>query len=140
MIYFFTEDHSFKISKKARLKSWLKAIAKNHDHKIGDLNYVFCSDEYLHNMNVEYLNHDTLTDIITFDQKEGNVINGDIFISVDRVSDNAKQLKVEFESELLRVLSHGILHIIGYKDKTPAEAALMREQEEKSLILHQEYP
>lgn len=91
-------------------------------------------------MNVEYLNHDTLTDIITFDQKEGNVINGDIFISVDRVSDNAKQLKVEFESELLRVLSHGILHIIGYKDKTPAEAALMREQEEKSLILHQEYP
>lgn len=138
MIYFFTEDHPFQITKKNRLKSWLKAIANNHDHAIGDLNYVFCSDDYLHKINLEYLNHDTLTDIITFDQKEGNLIHGDIFISIDRVKENANNLSVEFNTELLRVLSHGLLHIIGYKDKTPAEAANMRMQEEKSLILYQE--
>lgn len=139
MIYFFTEDHSFQITKKLILKRWLKTIALKHNHKIGDLNYVFCSDAYLHKINVDYLQHDTLTDIITFDQKEGRTVNGDIFISIDRVQENALSLKLSFETELLRVLSHGLLHIIGFKDKSTSEAAMMREQEEKSLILYNQF-
>ena len=140
MIYFFTEDHPFKLRKKRLHKTWLATIAHHHNHTIGNLNYIFCSDEYLHNINVEYLNHDTLTDIITFDQKEGSIIHGDIFISIQRVEDNAQQLRIDFHTELLRVLSHGLLHIIGFKDKSPAEAQEMRKQEEKSLILYSENP
>jgi rRNA maturation RNase YbeY len=105
--------------------------------QIKELNYVFCSDEYLYQMNVDYLNHDTYTDIITFDNSEkADELEGDIFISVDRVRENAKTLQVAEEVELTRVLSHGLLHLMGYKDKTKEEASLMRNKEEEAIELY----
>jgi len=101
----------------------------------GNINYIFCDDEYLHKINVEYLQHDTLTDIITFDYTEGKVLHSDIYISVDRVKENAEIFKVPFQRELLRVLAHGLLHLCGYKDKTPKDSALMRQKEEEMMLL-----
>ena len=94
----------------------------------------FCDDEYLHKINVEYLQHDTLTDIITFDYTEGKVLHSDIYISVERVKENAEIFKVPFQRELLRVLAHGLLHLCGYKDKTPKDSALMRQKEEEMIV------
>ena len=94
--------------------------------KISEINYIFCDDEYLHKINIEYLNHDTLTDIISFDYSVGNILQGDIFISTERVADNAKDFNVIFDDELKRVMSHGVLHYCGYKDKSAADEALMR--------------
>ena len=112
-------------------------IATNAGFKIKELNYVFCSDEYLYQMNRDYLKHDTYTDIITFDNSEKkDDIEGDIFISIDRVRENAKTLAQEVETEMNRVLAHGLLHLMGYKDKTQEEAALMRLKEEESIKLY----
>ena len=97
--------------------------------KLEEINYVFCDDEYLHKLNLEFLNHDTLTDIISFDYSIGKLIQGDIFISVDRVKDNAKDFAVSVSEELNRVIIHGVLHYCGFKDKTDADAKLMREKE-----------
>ncbi|MCH7407920.1 rRNA maturation RNase YbeY [Belliella sp. DSM 111904] len=138
-ISFFNEDRKFRLTQKLKHKSWLKKIAISEGYKILDLNYIFCSDEYLHKINVEYLDHDTYTDIITFDNSEKeNTIEGDIFISLDRVEDNAKDEKTPFEIELLRVLSHGLLHLMGYKDKTKSEAKEMRLKEDQSISIFQE--
>jgi probable rRNA maturation factor len=99
----------------------------------GEINYIFCDDDYLHKINVEYLNHDTLTDIISFDYTMGNEIGGDIFVSVERVLDNSKDYNTSFEDELKRVLVHGVLHYCGYKDKSEADETLMRNKEDEKL-------
>jgi len=135
-INFFVEEISFSLNQKLKRKKWLKSIAESENHVIGELNFIFCSDEYLYKINVEYLNHDTYTDIITFDNSEKeNVIEGDIFISIDRVKENAKVLEKEEEQELNRVISHGLFHLLGYKDKSKEESELMRSKEEIAIGL-----
>lgn len=129
-INFFTEDVDFTLSQKQKHREWLTNLAKEEGFKIKELNYIFCSDTYLHEMNVSYLDHDTLTDVITFDnsEKEG-VIEGDIFISTERIEDNAKTFHCTPEEELKRVLAHGLLHLCGYLDKKPSEETEMRAKE-----------
>ena len=130
MIRFFKEDTSFELPEKQKVKVWLKSIATQEGKQMGELSYIFCSDEYLLQVNREYLEHDYYTDIITFDNaEEEGVIEGDIFVSIDRVRDNATTLQVPFETELRRVLAHGVLHLCGYKDKTPTDEQLMRAKE-----------
>ena len=136
-IHFFSEEIPYTLKEKLNRKRWLTKIATNAGFKIKELNYVFCSDEYLYQMNRDYLKHDTYTDIITFDNSEKkDDIEGDIFISIDRVRENAKTLAQEVETEINRVLAHGLLHLMGYKDKTQEEAALMRLKEEESIKLY----
>jgi probable rRNA maturation factor len=129
-IHLFEEDIKIKIKNKLAIKKWLKYTVENEKQTLEELNYIFCSDEYLLEMNVSYLNHDTLTDIITFDNSESEfTIVGDIFISVDRVKENAETFGVSFEDELHRVMVHGALHLLGYKDKKKDEKEKMRERE-----------
>ena len=136
-VHFFSEDIDFELPEKLRRRRWLKQLAAEAGFRIKELNYVFCSDEYLYQMNVDYLNHDTYTDIITFDNSEkAKELEGDIFISVDRVRENAKSVEVEEELELTRVLAHGLLHLMGYKDKAKEEASLMRSKEEEAIELY----
>lgn len=136
MINFHVEDIDFKIQQKQKIKNWLKAVVNSEGFALGDLNYVFCSDDYLLKINIEYLAHDYLTDIITFDNsEEEGLIEGDIFISIDRVRDNASTFQVSDSYELNRVLVHGILHLCGYPDKTDEEAKLMRSKENHYLRL-----
>ena len=135
-ITFFEEDIDFKLSNRNLHKKWLKEVAKTEAYVISDLNYIFCSDSYLLKINQDYLNHDTYTDIITFDNSEEELtIEGDIFISIDRVLDNAKKEQVLFEEELHRVMSHGLLHLMGYKDKTKEDQIAMRKMEDQSVSL-----
>lgn len=135
-VNFFTEDIKFNLPNKLKRKAWLNNLAKTEGFKIAELSYIFCSDEYLHKMNLDYLDHDTLTDIITFDNsEEEGIIEGDIFISVDRVRDNAKQLSLTEEVELSRVISHGLFHLMGYKDKTKTQTLEMRVKEEFAIEL-----
>jgi len=135
-IIFFSEGVSFQLRNKKKLRDWITATVFNEKKEPGNINYVFCDDEYLYKLNVQYLNHDTFTDIITFDNSESNKeITGDIFISIDRVKDNSKKYKVPFYNELYRVIIHGVLHLIGYKDKTSQEAELMRKKEDYYLSL-----
>ena len=133
-ISFFEEDIKFPLKEKTKHKNWLRKIAANQSLKIGDLNYVFCSDQYLYQINVEYLNHETYTDITFDNSEEKNTIEGDIFISIERVRDNAKKEKISFEEELLRVMSHGLLHLMGYKDKKEEDQKIMREMENESIL------
>jgi probable rRNA maturation factor len=136
-IHFFSEEIPYTLKERLNRKRWLTKIATNAGFKIKELNYVFCSDEYLRQMNRDYLKHDTYTDIITFDNSEKkDDIEGDIFVSIDRVRENAKTHTQEVETELNRVLAHGLLHLMGYKDKTQKEAALMRLKEEESIKLY----
>ena len=135
-ILFFSEDISFTLSKPRRTSNWIKLIAKKEKREVLDVSYIFCSDSFLLQLNQQYLNHNTLTDIITFDYSEGaKQLEGEIYISIDRVKENAKKFKVPFQDELDRVMIHGVLHLIGYKDKKPADKALMRKKEEASLSL-----
>ena len=131
----FNYESDFKLHDEKQFSDWLSKVIKSENYTEGEINYIFCNDEYLHKMNVEFLNHDELTDIISFDYSEKNVLSGDIFISVERVIDNAKIYDVPFEEELKRVAVHGILHYCGYKDKTPKEASLMRKKEEEKIKL-----
>lgn len=135
MITFQNQSISFRLKEKTKLKAWIKAVAEHEQHRLGDINYIFCSDEELLEINIAHLNHNTYTDIITFDYTEGNRISSDIFISVDRVEENAGKFKVSFDEELHRVMIHGILHLCGYKDKSKADALLMRKKENESLQL-----
>ena len=136
-IHFFSEEIPYTLKEKLNRKRWLTKIATNAGFKIKELNYVFCSDEYLYQMNRDYLKHDTYTDIITFDNSEKkDEIEGDIFVSIDRVRENAKTHNQEVETEMNRVLAHGLLHLMGYKDKSKEEAALMRLKEEESIKLY----
>ena len=134
-IYFFSEEINFELKGKLNRKRWLKNIATKAGFNIRELNYVFCSDEYLYQINLEYLNHETYTDIITFDLSESKkgAITAEIYISYDRVRDNAKQMKTPISKELHRVIFHGLLHLIGYKDKLKKDQILMRQMEDKLL-------
>jgi rRNA maturation RNase YbeY len=137
-INFFTEDIKFDLPQKQKRKAWLKQIAQSENFKVGELNYIFCSDEYLYQINVDYLNHHTYTDIITFDNsEEEKVIEGDIFISINRVRENAQKHNQEETSELSRVVSHGLLHLMGYKDKTKTDAEVMRSKEALAIEIFQ---
>lgn len=113
--------------------NWIEKIIVSENKELGEINYIFCNDDYLHKINVEYLDHDTLTDIITFDYTEENIISGDILISTERVEDNANDFNVSFQEELLRVMAHGILHLCGYKDKTDEESNFMRQKENEKI-------
>ncbi|MFN8282973.1 MAG: rRNA maturation RNase YbeY [Chitinophagales bacterium] len=125
-----------KFFKSILLKSWMKAIAEKEKFSIKELNYIFMTDEELLKINIEYLNHDTYTDIITFDNSEiKGKIESDIFISVERVEANAQKFNTTFENELLRVMAHGLLHLCGYKDKKKTDIEMMRKKEEESLAL-----
>lgn len=131
MIQFFIEDVDFKVPQPRKTKSWLQSIIKAEGFTLNQLNYIFCSDEYLLNVNRQYLEHDFYTDIITFDNSEEEaVVEGDIFISIDRVKDNAQELNKPFEEELLRVLAHGILHLVGYDDHEDEQEHEMRAKED----------
>jgi probable rRNA maturation factor len=123
----------FKLDKVAGIKKWVEAIAKTEKKTVGGINYVFVGDDELLKLNKQYLKHNSYTDIITFDYSEGKEISGDIFISVDRVKENAKKFKAKFDDELHRVMIHGVLHLCGYKDKSPKDAKEMRKKEEFSL-------
>ncbi|RIV27582.1 rRNA maturation RNase YbeY [Fibrisoma montanum] len=134
MIRFFNEDINYKLPQKQITRQWLKRQAEREGYAVGDLNYIFCSDEYVLQVNRDYLQHDYYTDIITFDQgEEEGKIEGDIFISVERVTDNARQLNLSVEQEMRRVLAHGLLHLCGYGDKTDEEVQLMRTKEDEWL-------
>lgn len=130
MIQFCSEDITFSLKEKLKHKAWLNEVAKQEGKKILELSYVFCSDEYLLQINQEYLNHDTLTDIVTFDNSEDpKKIEGDIFISIDRVIENGEKLGTS-ETELERVMVHGLLHLLGYKDKKKEDKEVMTEKED----------
>ncbi len=125
----------FIIEDKTNYIDWINRIISSEGFDLGHIDYIFCSDDYLLGLNLEYLNHDTLTDIITFDYTYGKNISGDIFISTDRVAENAESFAVGFSNELLRVMSHGLLHLMGYGDKTEKESAIMRQKEEEKMQL-----
>jgi rRNA maturation RNase YbeY len=126
----FNYETEFKLGDEKQFQSWISNAIEEENCNEGELNYIFCDDEYLHKINVEYLNHDTLTDIISFDYSVGKELHGDIFISIERVADNAKDFEVSFQKELQRVMIHGVLHYCGYKDKTEDEKQVMRSKEE----------
>jgi rRNA maturation RNase YbeY len=134
-IDFASVEIEFALENTAKTKAWLKNIIEQEECQLHSLNFIFCSDEYLHQLNVDYLNHDTLTDVITFPYAEPPSISGDVFISIERVKDNAKQFAVPFSNELNRVMVHGVLHLCGYGDKTETEAKLMRKKEDDALTL-----
>ena len=135
----FNYETEFELSNETEISNWLSQVILSENKKEGDINYIFCDDEYLLQINEQYLNHDTLTDIISFDYSVGNELHGDIFISVERVADNAIDYKVTFDEELKRVLVHGVLHYCGYKDKTDQDEEIMRKKEnEKIQMFHVE--
>ena len=126
-------ESDFTLGQEEQYSKWLSAVIESENKNEGEINYIFCDDEYLHKINMEYLQHDDLTDIISFDYCVGNELNGDIFISIERVAENAKEYEVEMETELLRVMAHGILHYCGYKDKSEEDATLMRSKEDEKM-------
>ena len=135
MVRYFSEETDFVFKHKTLNNRWLKAVAGSEVRRIGNINIIFCSDNYILNMNVKYLGHDYFTDIITFDYCEGDVLSGDLFISVDSVRENASFYGVEFIDELHRVIVHGILHLIGYDDHSEEEIKVMRSKENYYLSL-----
>lgn len=134
MIEYYSET-DFKITDPEKVTDWIVKVIKGHKKEPGEIGFIFCSDDYLHDLNVRFLGHDTFTDIISFDESLGNEIHGEIYISVDRVKDNSRTYQVSFEEELDRVMIHGILHFCGYKDKTEDEAFSMRTAENAALLL-----
>ena len=139
MINFISET-KFNLEKQDFYTHWITKVITSESYVLGEINYTFCDDDYLHAINLEHLNHDTLTDIITFDNTVFKTIYSDIFISIDRVKDNASDFNVSFEEELKRVIIHGVLHLCGYKDKSDTEAILMRSKEnEKIKMFHVEH-
>jgi len=141
MILFHSEKKSkskINIKGKLRYKKWIRLLLLEEKKIEGEINFIFCDDDYLLVINKQYLQHDTLTDIITFDYSEKQKINGDIFISVERVKMNASEYKVSLREELLRVMAHGILHLCGYKDKTAKEIMLMRTKEDNAIKCYYE--
>lgn len=136
MISFFTEDVDYTLKDKLKIKRWIQQTVASESKKTGDINIIFCSDEYLLEVNKQYLNHDYYTDIITFNYNTDK-INGDLFISLDRVADNANQNNVPRETELLRVIIHGVLHLLGYNDKTAKEEKEIRAKEDSCIKNYQ---
>jgi probable rRNA maturation factor len=135
-ISFFEENITFRLKERNRVKQWLRHLAAEEKFQIKELNFIFCTDEYLLKINQDYLQHDTYTDIITFDNsEEETLLEGDIFISIDRVQENAKKENVLFEDELHRIMSHGLLHLMGYKDKKKEDQFAMKVKEDFSVSL-----
>ena len=131
----FNYESDFTLDNEEAIATWLSAVIVSENKTEGEINYIFCDDEYLHKINVEYLDHDTLTDVISFDYTMGNEISGDVFVSIERVLDNSKDYNTSFDEELKRVLVHGVLHYCGYKDKSEADEAVMRSKEEEKLTM-----
>jgi rRNA maturation RNase YbeY len=131
----FNYETDFELADETLISEWLSKVILSENKKEGDVNYIFCDDEYLVQINQQYLDHDTLTDIISFDYSVGNELHGDVFISVERVRENAVDFEVSFEEELKRVLVHGVLHYCGYKDKSEADELLMRNKENEKIAL-----
>lgn len=136
----FNYETDFALENETAYEEWITAVIESENKHEGEINYIFCDDAYLHKINVEYLDHDTLTDIISFDYTVGNELHGDIFVSVERVRDNAADFNVSFDEEIKRVMIHGILHYCGYKDKSEKDELLMRAKEdEKVAMFHVEH-
>ena len=131
----FYSENEFILEDTNRYAEWIERVIASENMKLEEINYIFCDDEYMLKLNVEFLDHDTYTDIITFNNNVGTILEGDIFISTERVKDNAQTFGVIFEEELRRVLSHGILHLCGFNDKTEEESLIMREKEEEKMKL-----
>lgn len=134
-IRFSSQIEEFELPEASNVIKWIAEVVNRRGKSVGNISYLFCDDEYMLGVNRQYLDHDTYTDIITFDYVVANLISGDIFISVDRVGENAQQFGVEFERELHRVIIHGVLHLLGQGDKSDDEACEMRRQEEEALAL-----
>lgn len=134
MINFYSEN-DFKLQNPKELLLWISNIIKAEGFEEGEISFIFCNDDYLHKLNVDFLNHDTLTDIISFDNSIGKQLHGDVYISTERVRDNAKSYKTLFLDELHRVIIHGILHFCGFKDKLEEDITKMRDKEEQALSL-----
>ncbi|MGS2738865.1 rRNA maturation RNase YbeY [Sinomicrobium sp. M5D2P17] len=135
----FHYELEFALGDEQKYADWIEGTIVSEDKEPGEISYIFCDDEYLLGLNQKFLDHDTLTDIISFDYTEGKTIHGDIYISIERVWDNASEFGVSFEDELRRVMVHGVLHYCGYKDKSDEDAALMRtKEEEKMKMFHVE--
>ena len=132
----FHSEVPFEIVDADAIATWLSAVISSENYNEGEVSIVFCDDHFLHKLNVEFLDHDTLTDVISFDYSIGKEIHGEIFISIERVKENAKEFNQSFEQELSRVMVHGILHYCGYKDKLPTDANVMRSKEEFYLQQH----
>jgi len=128
-------ETNFQLENEKNLSNWIQTCIEKEGCELGEINYIFCDDAYLLKLNQEFLQHDTFTDIISFDNSLGKLINGDVFISVERVQENAQDFKVSFDDELHRVMIHGVLHYIGFKDKTAEEKQLMRRKENECLKL-----
>jgi probable rRNA maturation factor len=131
----FYSENSFAFKEEEKYASWIERVISSEGKKLEEISYIFCDDEYLLKLNEEYLDHDTYTDIITFDYSVGKILQGDIYISTERVDENAREYNVSFEEELRRVIIHGVLHLAGYKDKTDEESSLMRTKEEEKMKL-----
>ena len=131
----FNYEIDFEIPEETIYTEWISSVILSENKSEGEINYIFCDDDYLVEINQQYLNHDTLTDIISFDYSLGNEIHGDIYISVERVRENAEDFKVSFEEELKRVMIHGVLHYCGYKDKSESDELLMRSKEDEKIKL-----
>ena len=136
----FNYENDFELTNESDFINWIEKVILSENKKLGEINYIFCDDDYLLEINKEHLNHDDLTDIISFDYSLGNELSGDIFISTERVLDNSKDFNVSFENELSRVIIHGVLHYCGYKDKTVDDEVIMRNKEEEKLkMFHVEH-
>ncbi len=135
----FNYETDFQLDNEEAFENWISRVIASESKELGEISYIFCDDEYLHKINVAYLNHDDLTDIISFDYSEGKILQGDIFISIERVKDNAHDFNVPFDDELKRVMIHGVLHYCGYKDKSEADEKIMRfKEDEKVTMFHVE--
>ena len=131
----FNSETSFTLNNQNKLVKWIGDVVSSEGFQVGEINYIFCDDSYLNKINQEFLNHDTFTDIISFDYTLGKEVGGDIFISIERVLENAEKFNEVFENELHRVMIHGILHFIGYKDKTKKDKTLMRTKEDEKIFI-----
>jgi probable rRNA maturation factor len=131
----FYSENSFLLEEQEKYAHWIERVIISEGKKLEEISYIFCDDDYLLKLNEEYLDHDTYTDIITFDYSVGKILQGDIYVSTERVEENAREYNVSFEEELRRVLIHGVLHLAGYKDKTDEESSLMRKKEEEKMQL-----
>ena len=136
MVNYYFEDTAFKLKAKTKIKNWLKLVAEREVYTLGNVSVIFCSDNYILDINQRFLQHDYFTDIITFDYSEGSKISGDLFISVDSVKENSIEYGTDFENELHRVIVHGILHLIGYDDHTDEDVRIMRSKENYYLSLY----
>jgi len=133
MIYYHNEDIRFQKKSRLKFRSIIKQMMKDEKLNLGDINYIYCSDQFILELNISSLNHDYYTDIITFDYCEDSIVSGDLFISIDRVKDNSKEMELEFIDELHRVMFHGVLHLCGYGDKSEKEIKIMRSKEDYYL-------